>query len=142
MPSKNKKASKTKERRKRKDQQTRALRRANKQREKQKAIADAPLPTSNAKLIRDLMVEKKVKGNWKDYVIIVGNHLTNWKNDFEIRVEEGKTLGVDGVALIHKRNLSPIIGDEQAKRFWHPQFGRLMEVPEGTKPSEKPSKGK
>lgn len=81
-----------------------------------------PAPTANAKIIRDLMVANKVKGKYKDYVIIAGNRLIDWVASYDIikTDEDGsvKSAGVDGMALIHKRNLSNIIGEEMASKFW------------------------
>lgn len=113
----------------------RSRKRADKARAADKRRAGVPVPTANAKMIKDLMAEKGLKGNYKDHVIIAGNRLINWKGSFDIQLEEGSTFGVDGVALIHKSKLHNIIGDEEARRFWHPQFRRLIDVPEGTKPS-------
>lgn len=126
---------KDKERKAFNSRKARASRRAKKQREAQDVQKALPEPTANAKTIKALMVSKKVKGNFKDYVIITGNRLVDWRGTFSITVDEGHRLGVDGLALIHKNRLHMIIGDEQAKRFWHPQLGRIMEVPEGTKKS-------
>ena len=113
----------------------RAARRAKKQRESQGIQEKQPAPTANARTIKAMMLEEKVKGNFKDYVIITGNRLLDWRSSYSITVDEGYTLGVNGVALVHKKKLHMIIGDEQAKQFWHPQLGRIMEVPEGDKPS-------
>lgn len=134
---KTKRIAKLRNRRKEIEKKQRAERRATRQREKGEKQAQKSMPTANAKMINDLMVEDKIKGNFKDYVIISGNRLINWKGSFEIHLDEGVTTGVNGVALIHKNKLHNVIGEEEAARFWHPQFGRLVEVPEGTKSSKK-----
>jgi hypothetical protein len=126
---------KEKERKGYNSRKARAARRAKKQRESTDVQKALPEPTANAKTIKALMISKKVKGHYKDYVIITGNRLVDWQGTFNITVDDGYTLGVDGLALIHKKRLHMIIGDEQAKRFWHPQLGRIVEVPEGTKKS-------
>ena len=107
-------------------------------------------PTSNSKMIHEFMEENHVKGFYKDYVIMMGDRLVDWLGSFNVvKVEEGKFSGilkVEGMALIHKRNLHTIIGDEAAKRFWHPRLGRVGIVkPDNTpkkksqeKPEEKP----
>lgn len=82
--------------------------------------------TPNGRIIRNLMVAESVKGNHKDYVIIAGNRLVDWQGSYDIvRSSDGKTMGVDGMALIHKSRLSPIVGDELAKHFWRSGVGRV-----------------
>ncbi len=132
-----KKPSKAKQRAARVVQDRRELREKNK-RQKEREVARRPVPNGNARMIRDMMVQDKVKGSWKDYVIITGNRLLNGNGrSFEIKLEEGATTGVDAVALVHKRKLVNVIGPDEAARFWHPQLGRVVEVPEQTKPSKK-----
>lgn len=81
-----------------------------------------PAPTANAKIIRDLMAANKVKGKYKDYVIIAGNRLIDWVASYDIIKTEDdgsvRSAGVDGMALIHKRNLVNIIGADMASKFW------------------------
>lgn len=82
---------------------------------------ESPAPTANAKMIIDLMKSRKLKGKFKDHVIIVGSRLIDWLGSYEIRIEEEgemKKFGVDGVALIHKSKLKNIIGEEPASKFW------------------------
>lgn len=143
MTNKRTKAARTKARKKRIIQDRLALRQKLKRETKRKRFeqqAQQSAPTPNAKLINDLMVEKRVEGDFKDYVIISGSRLIDWKKSFDIKLDGDKSLGIDGVALIHKRRLHNIVGDEEASRFWHPGLGRIMDVPEGTKPSKQISK--
>jgi hypothetical protein len=79
------------------------------------------LPTANAKMIYDLMKEKKARGKYKDHVIIVGSRIIDWLDTYEMAItnEFGvKSYGVDGIALVHKSKLSKLIGEEAAKKFW------------------------
>jgi len=80
-----------------------------------------PAPTANAKVIRDLMLANKVKGRFKDYVVIAGTRLMDWLGSYDIlhESEEGlKAAGINGMALIHKSKLVNIIGAEMAAQFW------------------------
>jgi len=80
-----------------------------------------PMPTANACRIHGVMKARKLKGKYKDHVIIVGSRLIDWLGSYEIRVddEDGlKRYGVDGMALIHKSKLKNIIGEEVASKFW------------------------
>jgi hypothetical protein len=82
----------------------------------------------NTKMISDLMKAEKVKGNAKDYVVIAGYRLTDWagEHDLHRRDDEGNvgTIGVDGVALVHKRNLEKLLGPDVARQFWSKKLRR------------------
>lgn len=88
--------------------------------------AQTHLPTANAKMIHDLMVSEKVGGHYKDYVVLVGKRLVDWQGSYDMVREDGKTVGVNGMALIHKSRLVPIIGKELAKHFWRSGIGRVF----------------
>lgn len=78
-------------------------------------------PTTNAEQIYNLMKARKIKGKYKDYVIIFGSRLIDWLGSYEIRVRDGdevKKYGVDGMALIHKSKLKSVIGEDEAEKFW------------------------
>jgi hypothetical protein len=81
-----------------------------------------PMPTYNAKMIHDLMVERKIKGKYKDYVIIMASKLIDWLNTYEIAITlktgEMKRCGVNGIALLHKSKLKNVLDEETAKKFW------------------------
>lgn len=81
----------------------------------------------NAKIIHNLMISEKVNGDFKDYVVLVGKRLVDWQGSYDmIREADGKSVGVDGMALVHKSKLAPVIGDELAKHFWRPGIGRVF----------------
>jgi len=83
------------------------------------------LPTTNAKIIRELMVESKVKGHWKDFVVIAGKRLMDWRGSYDMTAEDGKSIGVDGMVIIHKSKLAKVVGEETALNFWRPGIGRI-----------------
>lgn len=92
-----------------------------------------PAPTHNAKIIRDLMMAVGVKGNFKDYVIIAGKRLIEWADSYDLlRLEDGKTTGLKSMALIHKRKLRDIVGEDMAAEFWDHKLGRRR--PSKTRP--------
>lgn len=81
-------------------------------------------PTINSQRIYDFMKSKKIRGKYKDYVLIIGSSMIDWLGSYEIRIEEKeglKRIGVNGVALVHKSKLGNIIGKE-AERFWKSGF--------------------
>lgn len=93
------------------------------QRTKQKKQNDinASFPSSNAKLIFQFMKTNKIKGDYRDYVLISGDRLINWDNSYNC---ETKNIEKDGIKLVHKRNLKNILSEENAAVFWHPKLGR------------------
>jgi len=87
---------------------------------------NAPAPSPNAKVIRDLMISQEIKGNFKDYVVLAGKRLIDWQGSYDmVREEDGKTVGVNGMALIHKSKLANVVGAELASNFWRPGIGRV-----------------
>lgn len=81
-------------------------------------------PTPNAKIIRDLMITQKIRGGFKDYVVIVGKRIVDWQGSYDMVTENGQTVGVKNMALVHKSKLHNIVGAELAARFWRPGIGR------------------
>jgi hypothetical protein len=85
----------------------------------------AKLPTANAKVIKQVMIEHKVGGHYKDYVVIAGKCLMDWRGSFNMLADDGKTVGVNGMALVHKSKLASVVGADTAKLFWRPGIGRV-----------------
>lgn len=83
--------------------------------------------TANGKMIQDLMVAHKVKGNHKDFVIIVGSKLMDWTGTYDIR-QRDKPVEARAMALIHKSKLRNVIGPELAGVFWRRGLGRVGHV--------------
>jgi hypothetical protein len=86
-----------------------------------------PAESASGRMIQDLMRSVGADGSYKDYVVIAGNRLVDWRGSYDIkRAEDSKSVGIpDGVALIHKRKLKNVIGDGAAKMFWRPGVGRV-----------------
>ena len=93
--------------------------------------------TPNGRHIVKLMIEEKIKGNYKDYVIIIGDQLLDWRRTMTMKTTEGASVGVNQPVLVHKSKLKNIISQEAAETFWHPRYGRLVDVPPATKPKGK-----
>ncbi len=83
-------------------------------------------PTTNGRVIRDMLLAEKIRGNPKDYVIISGLRLIDYNGSYDIRLENGKA-SPKTVFLMHKRKLHNVIGDEQARRFWRQGLGRVAD---------------
>lgn len=92
--------------------------------------------TVNGKVIADMMHSEKMRGNYKDHVILSGSSLLDYNGTFEMRlqpidsvtglpIDKEKKLSVPSVCIVHKRKLHNFIGDEQAALFWKPGFGRI-----------------
>lgn len=88
-------------------------------------VAKERLPTPNARIIRDLMFTQKIKGNWKDYVVLAGKRLIDWQGSYDLVTEDGKTVGVKNMALVHKSKLANLVGAQLARQFWRPGVGRV-----------------
>lgn len=79
----------------------------------------------NTKMISDLMKAEKVRGNPKDYVVLAGYRLIDWSGEFDLHSQaDGGTVGVEGIALLHKSRLEPVLGAELADHFWSRKLRR------------------
>lgn len=99
-----------------------------KRKEKKRGPKDAQIrkaPTTNGRLIQDLMTSRQVKGSFKDYVIIAGNRMIDWVESWDVFTPSGDPLGIEGVVLIHKSKLDTVIDSKFAEKFWHPKHGRV-----------------
>lgn len=99
-----------------------------------------PKDTPNGGMIRNMMKSTKQKGNPKDFVILVGNRLIDWWGSYDVMYQpegenEAKKMGVDGVALLHKRILHNILPAEIASQFWNKKL--RMRVPQKPPPPGK-----
>jgi transposase len=89
--------------------------------------------TQNARHIVESMISTGIRGDYRDYVLMVGDQLIDWRKTMNVQAEDGLPVRVEKPVLIHKSKLAKIIGVEAAKTFWHPTFGRLVDLPPGTK---------
>lgn len=80
--------------------------------------------TDNGRMIAELMHSKGVKGSQKDFVIIVGRRLIDYRGTYDIRGLEAKH-GFSGVNLVHKRDLEKYVGANESRRFWRRGLGRM-----------------
>jgi hypothetical protein len=81
--------------------------------------------TANGKMIQDLLDQRKVKGNYKDFMVIAGNRIIDWTGSWDVFNDKGEPTGHDGVILVHKSKIHTIVGEQFARRFWHPRLGRI-----------------
>lgn len=77
-------------------------------------------PTSNAKLVGDTMKLMKIRGNYKNYIVFTGNAMFDWLGTYKIKVKNNneEKIGLDKTFIVHKKFLSSVIGEKEAKLFW------------------------
>jgi len=90
---------------------------------KNKQVRKASTP--NGQMIQDLMAKRKVRGNYKDFVVIAGNRLVDWTESWDIFSPAGDAVGFEGVVLLHKSGLKDVVGGKLASKMWRPKFGRI-----------------
>ena len=91
-------------------------------RRKAKLDKEPPNITENGRRIRRFMIEHRVKGHYKDYVIIIGTTLIDYHGSLPV------PSTFEGAVLVHKRKLKNILNPEVAAKFWHPRLGRVGAV--------------
>jgi len=82
----------------------------------------------NAKMIATAMASEKIRGDCRDYVLLVGDRLIDYRDSHGMTITQAdgtQPIKVDKPWLVHKRNLHKIMSPELAARFWHPTLGRL-----------------
>jgi hypothetical protein len=82
------------------------------------SATEAAKRKENLKMISDLMKSERVRGNPKDYVVLAGFRVIDWAGEFDVHADDGGTVGINGIALIHKKNLEPVLGEKFANQFW------------------------
>lgn len=100
--------------------------RAGTKKKKQEIKKEIGPSTPNGKLIQDLMDKKRVKGNYKDYVVIASTRLIDWIEAWDIFNSQGEPMGFDGVVLHHKSKLAGMLDEKFATRFWNKKLGRRV----------------
>lgn len=117
------------------------IRRKNRTKEEKKECAKTAVyhKYPNGKNVHECMVGAGYSGDVRDYMVLVGNRMIDYKGSYDIVFESGGKVGVgdDKIRVVHKKLLKNIIGKTAALRFWHPTFGRLIDVKQGTKPKPK-----
>lgn len=82
-----------------------------------------PRPTAK-NLIQSLMKERRVRGNYKDYVIIHAGSMMDHEGMYQLTVAEtGAKVKIEAIQLFHKRELISFMRPEVAKLFWDPRVG-------------------
>lgn len=78
--------------------------------------------TKNGQFIYDLMVERKIKGKYKDHVILMDDLLIDWLDSYGMKYTRDNDIVVkatiNGIALIHKSKLCFVLGKEIGEKFW------------------------
>jgi len=110
-----------------------------KEEEKERAKTAVYHKYPNGKNVHECMVGAGYGGDVRDYMVLVGNRMVDYKGSYDMVLEGGGKVGVgdDEIRVMHKKRLKYIIGETAALRFWHPTFGRLIDVKQGTKPKPK-----
>lgn len=84
--------------------------------------------TPDGKNIKDLMAEEGVKGDYRDYVVLMADRIVDYKQAVTVTTSDGKSIKLvsdeDSMALMHKKKLKLIVSEDVARKFWHPIFGR------------------
>jgi len=83
-----------------------------------RAKSRRPMPTHNAKIIQDLMDQNKVKGDFRNWVIIAGRRLVDWLGSHAIIGDDVDDSKLEGMKLVHKSLLHHFVGAEWAGKFW------------------------
>ena len=78
-------------------------------------------PTDNAGRIAMMMEIRKIRGKYKDHVLFVDDVMIDWLGTYRaLSMGDGALDGFvkDGVAVVHKRWLHEIVGEDMARKFW------------------------
>jgi hypothetical protein len=96
-------------------------------------------PATSTKIIKTLMKERKVRGNYKDYAIIHAGSLMDWEGLYELtRSDTGERAQFEKIHLVHKRELARFMVPEVAHLFWNPGLG--IRIPKKTRMGKLPRK--
>jgi len=72
-------------------------------------------------LVMKFMIAAKIKGDPRNYVLIVQNKIIDGDGDKEYRMENkdsGEPVALARPKVVHKKHLAIYIGREQAAYFW------------------------
>jgi len=86
----------------------------------------------NGRAIQDLMLEQRIKGDYRDYIVLNEDSMLDYRGTYNISYTNAPDFGKDEFFIIHKKELHKLIG-EKSLDFWHPIIGRLIAVPPRTK---------
>ncbi len=89
--------------------------------------------TKNGVRIYDAMKFSKTKGNWKDYVLFVGDQMIDRYGTYTITRmnSEGEKVKTDNnIMLVHKAKLKSILGEKFGSKFWDHKRRKRLNVGE------------
>jgi hypothetical protein len=94
-------------------------------------------PTGNEAIIRAAMKVKGIRGNPRDYVLLMGDRLLECTGSFAMfqvneDQSESKRVEFEGVQLVHKKHLHKYAAEPVAAKFWNRKLG--VRVPQVKKP--------
>ena len=69
--------------------------------------------------IWSFMNDHKVKGNFRDFVLFVGDQMYDNSGQYTVRREQSAEGEAAYVALLHKQKLHQVIGEKAAEKFWN-----------------------
>ena len=73
-------------------------------------------------IVRDLMKSKKYRGNMKDYAILTGNRMMDFKGTYRItRADTESKIEPETILLIHKKWLHRFVVEHAL--FWNRKIG-------------------
>lgn len=88
-----------------------------------RAARKAPPPTKG-QIVRRLMLERKVRGNVKDFMVLHGALMMDYEGTYELHWNrDGSKANIEPVLLVHKRELAKVMVPEVARLFWNPSLG-------------------
>jgi hypothetical protein len=80
--------------------------------------------TPNGQRIQRLLVRTGwPPSQYKDYVVVFGTTLLDWKDRYTVTTTDGKPVGSGEMMLVHKSKLHGMIPRRIADRFWHQATG-------------------
>jgi len=89
-----------------------------------KATRDPGKKATSENIIKTLMKERKVRGNYKDFVVIHAGSMMDYEGLYELtRNDNGERTQFQEIRLAHKRELIGFMHSEVAKLFWNSQIG-------------------
>lgn len=83
-----------------------------------------PAKTEQGKNIQSLVLQAGGHPNdYKDYVVITGNRMMDWKDAFNVSKTDGKAFATNAVMVLHKSKLHGIVPPRVADMFWNKALG-------------------
>jgi hypothetical protein len=85
-----------------------------------------PPTTSDGKNIKELMIEEGIKGDYRDYAILLDDKIIDYKKTIVVSTKDGKPITLSSeLALIHKKKLRNLVSKDVAEQFWNLIYGRV-----------------